>query len=626
MPNRITGMYSGMDTESLIRDLIRSKRTKVDDTTKNKTKLEWKQEKWTALNKKIKNFYSKSVSNLRWSTTFMKKATTVSNPGAVSVITGESAMNSVQKLSVKKLASSGYLTGAKMESASDEAITKDTKVTELSFNGEAFSGAGSFSVTVNGKAATINVDEAVSIDNVVWQLNRAGVNANFDEKNGRIFIGATASGEKADFTITADNAAGAKALSALGINATPSKAVTEQYDKLASYSTYFEGATAADWVNSIQDAGVTSDIYKRVSERAKELDSAVISAKEAELAALSAEEEPDEDAIEALKTEIDGLKDNLENGIYSSVSMEQAATEMKERVDYAKTANSADSSTYNTGAVKLKGEDAVIELNGTEFTSSSNSFEVNGLTFTCNAVADDITVTTQNDTDGIYNVVKNFIKEYNDLIKEIDTAYNAEYTKLKPLTDDEKDAITESEAKKIEDKVRDSLLRKDETLGTIFSSLRDLMSGGITIGDETHYLSEFGIETPNYLNAAEGERYLFHIDGDADDELTGGNADKLKGMIANNPDFVVSFFTNLGRDLYSKLGDLSKASDDQTYGNFFQDKLLKRDIADYSSRISDMEDKISKEEDKLYKKFAAMEVAMSKMNSNSSYLSSLFTS
>ncbi len=626
MPNRITGMYSGMDTESLIRDLIRSKRTKVDDTTKNKTKLEWKQEKWTALNKKIKNFYSKSVSNLRWSTTFMKKATTVSNPGAVSVITGESAMNSVQKLSVKKLASSGYLTGEKIESASGDAVTKDTKVTELSFNGEAFSGAGSFSVTVNGKSATVNVDDAVSVDNVVWQLNRAGVNANFDEKNGRIFIGATASGEKADFTITADNAAGAKALSALGINATPSKAVTEQYDKLASYSTYFEGATAADWVSSIQDAGVTSDIYTRVSERAKALDSAVISAKEAELAALSAEEEPDEDAIEALKTEIDGLKDNLENGIYSSVSMEQAATEMKERVDYAKTANSADSSSYNTGAVKLTGADAVIELNGTEFTSSSNSFEVNGLTFTCNAVADDITVTTQNDTEGIYNVVKNFIKEYNDLIKEIDTAYNAEYTKLKPLTDEEKDAVSESEAKKIEDKVRDSLLRKDETLGTIFSSLRELMSGGITIGDETHYLSEFGIETPNYLNAAEGERYLFHIDGDADDELTGGNADKLKGMIANDPDFVVSFFTNLGRDLYSKLGDLSKASDDQTYGNFFQDKLLKRDIADYSSRISDMEDKISKEEDKLYKKFAAMEVAMSKMNSNSSYLSSLFTS
>lgn len=644
MANRVTGMYSGLDTETLINDLIKAKRTKVDNTTKDKTKLEWKQDKWKDLNKKIKSFYSKSVSNLRWSTTFMKKAATVSNPSAVSVITGEKAMNSVQNLSVKELASSGYLTGAKVEGASGAAITGSSKLSELSFGGEAFSGIGSFSVTVDGKSTTITADADITIDSVVWQLNKAGVNANFDEKNGRLFIGATASGKDKDFVITADNATGSKALSALGINVAPSSETTAQYEKVASYGSYFTGADASEWVNSIQAAGVDSDIYKMVSERAKAIDSVAIEAKEAELSDIDKRYEEakkneetftdaDREAFEALEaqrtrvqTELSDMKANLEAGIYTTSSMEQAATEMKERVEYASQASSEDSSIYNTEAVRLKGSDAKIELNGAVFESSSNTFEINGLTITCNAKADNITLTTQNDTEGIYKVVKDFIKEYNDLIKEIDSLYNAESTNLKPLTDEEKDAISESEAKKIEDKVKDSLLRRDSTLGTIFSELRTLMSGSIDVNGEEHYLSEFGIETGNYLTSAEGEQYVLHIDGDEDDEVSGGNADKLKSMIASAPEKVVDFFTNLGKTLYSKLSDLSKGNDNQTYGSFYEDKLLKKDISDYASKISSMEDKISEEEDKLYKKFAAMEVALSKMNSNSSYLSGLFNS
>ena len=73
MANRVTGMYSGLDTESLIQDLIRAKSKKVEKLNKDKTKMEWKQEAWKGLNTKIKNFYAKSVSNMRWSTSYMKK-------------------------------------------------------------------------------------------------------------------------------------------------------------------------------------------------------------------------------------------------------------------------------------------------------------------------------------------------------------------------------------------------------------------------------------------------------------------------------------------------------------------------------------------------------------------------
>ena len=46
MAMRMTGMYSGMDTESIIQELVSAKRTKVDDVKKKLTKLEWKQDAW----------------------------------------------------------------------------------------------------------------------------------------------------------------------------------------------------------------------------------------------------------------------------------------------------------------------------------------------------------------------------------------------------------------------------------------------------------------------------------------------------------------------------------------------------------------------------------------------------
>ena len=108
MAMRMTGMYSGMDTESIIQELVSAKRTKVDDVKKKQTKLEWKQDAWKDLNTKLKNLQSKYISNMRFASSYMKKTTAVSNSSAVSVITGENAVNGVQSLEVKQLAKTGY--------------------------------------------------------------------------------------------------------------------------------------------------------------------------------------------------------------------------------------------------------------------------------------------------------------------------------------------------------------------------------------------------------------------------------------------------------------------------------------------------------------------------------------
>ena len=111
---RLSGLISGMDTESIIQQLVSAKQTKVDDAKKAQTKQEWKQTAWKELNTKIKNLQSKFVNNMRFESAYSKRVTKVSDSNAVSVITGDGAMTGVQNLKVSQLAKTAYMTGGKL--------------------------------------------------------------------------------------------------------------------------------------------------------------------------------------------------------------------------------------------------------------------------------------------------------------------------------------------------------------------------------------------------------------------------------------------------------------------------------------------------------------------------------
>ncbi|MDE7044028.1 MAG: flagellar filament capping protein FliD, partial [Acetatifactor sp.] len=211
--------------------------------------------------------------------------------------------------------------------------------------------------------------------------------------------------------------------------------------------------------------------------------------------------------------------------------------------------SAAGNSTTQAGmaATKVSGQNAEITLNGATYTNSNNTFEINGLTFTALAETKDgepITVTTEQDVDGIYGMVKDFLKEYNSIINEMDKLYNADAARgYEPLSDEEKDVMSESDIEKYEQKIKDSLLRRDENLSTVSSAMKSVMSAGIEVGGKTMYLFDFGIDTLSYFTAPDNEKNSYHIAGDADDGYTSGEDDKLKTMIANNPDTVIDFFT-----------------------------------------------------------------------------------
>jgi len=500
---RMSGLISGLDTESIISALVSSRQTKVDKTKGAQTKLEWKQDIWKDLNKELKSLQS-AAQNMRFSSAYAKKITNVSNSSKASIITSGDAVDSVQSLEINKLAKTAYLTGGEV------ATTEGSKATALSTLGDfGFSGEGSFDI----KDASGNVKKSISvtadttISDVLTQLKDAGLNASFDADNQRFFVSSKESGKDSDFNLVASDSKGSEALDKLGLQAT--------------------GNT--------------------------------------------------------------------------------------EGVNYA---------------TKIDGTNAEITLNGAKFTSSNNVFSINGLTITAmgtTAKDEEITLTTTTDTSGIYDSIKSFLKTYNSIVNKLSELYNADnVSKKNPLTDEEKDALSDTEAEKYTQNIKDGLLSGDSNLNNIISSITSSMASGYKVGDTTMYLSTFGIGTLSYFSSGENEKYALHIDGDADDSETSGNEDKLKAMIAKDPSAIVSFFTQLSNGLYQSMNKLSTSVNGyRSFGSFYDDKKMKSDYTDYTSKITDLEEKMNAYEDKLYKQYSAMEKALAKLQSNSTAVTGL---
>lgn len=322
-----------------------------------------------------------------------------------------------------------------------------------------------------------------------------------------------------------------------------------------------------------------------------------------------------------------GTEDEIAKKVFNDIS---SATEtlVKEQAGFAD---------YSEGAVRIDGQDATIYLNGAQYTSSSNTFNINGLTITALATtttedkigtpeadATAVTITTATDNQGIYDKIKDFLSGYNDLINLMTGSYNAASAKdYEPLTDEEREAMTESQIEKWEERGKSAVLRRDGTLSALMSTLTSAMSQSFEINGKKYSLSTFGIKTLGILNAEKNEQNAYHIDGDEDDENVSGNTDKLMAAIMEDPDAVTDFFQLLTHNMSLELGKKMSSTTMRTYGTFYNDKEMAKEYSDYTTTIAKWEKKVASIEDSYYKKFAAMEKALATLQSQSSQLAGL---
>ena len=567
MAMRVSGINSGLDTDSIVQELVSAYNTKTEKYQKEQTKLSWKQEIWKGLNTKVYSLYN-NVGKLRFSSAYSTKKTTSSDTTKATVSASSDAVNGTQKLHVLATAQSGYLTGGKLslrEEVTDaDGTTKlqdvkgtvkaETKLSEIGFTGdEASLNINTTDEDGNAVTKTVSLTKDSTIQDVVNALKDNGLNASFDANNGRIFVSSKSTGKAADFSLTS--------------------ATTKLVEK-------------------------------------KDADGNVI-------------------------------KDSDGNPEMESVELSDAEKAASKKLIGLLGLDTDSSNTYGDKAAKIDGRDAVISLNGVKYTHTTNDFAINGLNISVNGVTDDvldpdnydvsnlndstaISINTTTDSQGIYDTVKDFLTEYNNIINEITKLYNADSAgSYEPLTDDEKDKMSDTEIEKWETKIKDSLLRRDNSLSSVMNTMMTSMSQAIEINGKSYSLSSFGIQTLGFLNAAENEQNAYHINGDEDDANTSGNQDKLMAAITSDPDTVIEFMKQLSTNLYKAIDDQMQSNDLRSRYKIYNDKEMDKQYNSLTKTIKEWEQKVSDKEDYYYKQFSNMETALAKLQSQTSSISSM---
>lgn len=646
---RMTGLASGLDTESLVKQLSDAYQTKVDNAKKKQTKAEWKKEAWASLNTKLMDFYKGALNTFKSAGTYNSKQVNGTLSG-VKVTANSKAVSGNHKIQVKSTANAQMWTGHKINkdtyTASSYTAITDTskKISELyDKNGYSIQNAlngSSFTVqnTEDGSKVdvNINIDENTTVDDLLrdinTQLNGTGLKASMT-KGGLTFTNETAT-ETTDpatgtatysgghsLTITAANETSAKALgltydaSGKGMTVKSKSEISGNevntvsgsafaYDKQVSADTDITGGSKLIDLGIAQGTSIKVNGTEIVVDRTTTLDSM---------------------ASAMAKTGINASYDTNQGRFYLSsknTGVENAFT--VEADDATLAALGLDLADGEAG--KIDASDASLVYNGVEYTQATNSFNINGLTMDVSSVGGEQAFSVDTDVDGIYDKVKSFVKEYNTLISEMNKLYDASSSRgYEPLTSDEKDAMTDEDIKNWEDKIKGSLLRRDSTISTLLTSMRTTLNKSVEVtnsdGTTSRYaLSSFGIVTSDYT-----EKGQLHIQGNADDSDFASLDDKLKAAISDNPEALMKTLTTLGDEIYKNFqSSMKRVVGVRSSLTFYNDLEMDDDIKSYKEDVTSLQEKLQDEQDKYYKQFSSMETALTKLQSQQTYISQLF--
>ena len=667
MAIRISGLNSGLDTEAMVSELVSAYRLKEQKYEKAQKKLSWKQDAWKSLNTKVKNMYD-NISNLRFTSAWSSKKTTVSDATKATITASGSAIDGTHTLKINKLAKGSYITGGKLENASADTTvgkllgkvsgeTTSTTITGAALTDKIPSGKDQNTTTLQdlgfdetaeikirdkdgNEVGAFSVSGSMTLADFTSQLSGAhsNIDAYFSATNKVIVKGKNIDDDHG-FGFTLDDG-GSEILKKLGLTVEAGAVVTEAQDGASSTSNKLEIKDSTGKVIksiSVKDSSTVSDIVKQIN------------------------------ATDGISASYDAANQRI------FVASGKTGTENAFTISGSEQILKALGLSTTGGATIEEAQDSEIELNGATFTSGTNKYSINGLAIDCLATTgnSEISITTSRDTQAMYDQIKEFFSQYNSLMQEMTKLYNADSAKgYEPLTNEEKDAMSDTEVEEWEKKIKSALLRRDDTLDGIMNAMKNSLSSSYyvykgsaitydsknrcykcngealkdangtritsqsaldswanTNGVKKYSLSSFGIKTQAYASMTNAmDRNSYHIDGDSDDSVSKNNSDVLMNLLNSDPDTVVGFMKQKISDLYSAIDDKMKSVKGLSSAyTIYNDIEMAQEYSDYTDTIKKWEDKVSDMEDSYYKKFAAMESALASLQSQSSSLTSMLS-
>ncbi|SLL07056.1 Flagellar cap protein [Mycobacteroides abscessus subsp. abscessus] len=270
------------------------------------------------------------------------------------------------------------------------------------------------------------------------------------------------------------------------------------------------------------------------------------------------------------------------------------------------------------------GSNAEVEYNGLKITRPSNTFTINGVEITAKKVTTDpVTFSSTPDVDAILDTITQFVNKYNEAVEKIRAkTTETKYRDYPPLTDAQKKDMEEADIEKWEKMAKSGTLKGDSILTNVLTKMRSNFSSPVSGTSTYSQISQIGISTTsNYLDGGK-----LTID-----------EDKLRAAISADPNAVYELFQKDGatssvqgiarrlRDsLKTAMTDITaKAGKSTSVNNTF---TLGKVLNNYADQITRFEDRLTSVENRYWARFTAMESAINKANSQSSYLMNMFSS
>ncbi|WP_435922719.1 flagellar filament capping protein FliD [Paenibacillus sp. DYY-L-2] len=298
-------------------------------------------------------------------------------------------------------------------------------------------------------------------------------------------------------------------------------------------------------------------------------------------------------------------------------------------------------SIFNFSTLSSEGKNAKFELNdavgANALESATNNFTLNGLTFNLKSpTLEAVSITVTKSTDTAFNNIKEFVNQYNSIIDKFYTAATTRPDRdYQPLLDEEKEAMTDKQVEKWEEKARQGTLYNDSILKGALDDFRKALRDPVKLGDDNLVLlSKIGITV---MTDAKQNGKL-QID-----------EEKLKNALSTDLDTVKNIFTHTSsipsdtaenkQKRFAELGfaeriyesinnQISKINKKVGFGSLesVDDSVLGEQLKQINNKASSLQDRLTLIENRYYKKFTAMEQALQSLNNKGSWLTSQLSS
>lgn len=577
--NKVTGLASGMDIDSLMEKLMKAESAQMEKLQQQKQKYEWKRDAYREVNTSLSAFEKGIFDNYGLSKNWAAKNVT-STSTAISATANSNA--------------AGNLTITEATAATaGQKVSSGATLADLGFS----SANGTFTYKVDGQEKSIAYSKTDTLDSLIKKLNETGdfeINVTDGSIEAKTSKAVTVTGTNAEF------------LNKIGLgNGTDGTISTGTVgNKVAVNKPIFSDTT------TMKELGLNGDgefTIKAINDQGTYTEKTI---KYSETDKLS-------DVLKRINSSGVGVTALMANGNIS-LSANSTGTGAEGSIKISADGNKlfeklglADA----TGKV-AEGTNGSMVVNGVKMESTSNKYNVSGYTVnvTNNIAATDAPakISSTTETKTIVDKVKEFITTYNGLIEDLNKRVSQKKNlSYQPLTDAQKAELKDDEIKKWEDKAKEGLLKSDATLNKVLSDMRSTLSNYGSGSEDM--LAKIGITTSKTwtdngkLELDEGKltKALEEDPNIVSRIFIGDKENNREGIVAS----LRTTAQNAVKNIEKTAGKASSAEDSYTLG---------KNLKDVNTKIDDWKDRLKGIEERYWKQFAAMEAAIQKANSQSS--------